>query len=182
MRLNAYEAFLTNIRCIGIGAATFRPTGPRPKKHGGVIGQKGGHVTVTSPVQMKIHWKSWHITEIGMTPPWCVPRPAPQLWTTCDLHLEEMYGHSYRPVACPSCNTETDVEGDCGGSGDVCSTLLPVSVWIMRCNPAQSCPENSQFLCPCRNRQASLWAHQWCNAAAAMAECGPASRLPYCVR
>ena len=70
MRLNAYEAFLTNIRCIGIGAATFRPTGPRPKKHGGVIGQKGGHVTVTSPVQMKIHWKSWHITEIGMTPPW----------------------------------------------------------------------------------------------------------------
>ena len=70
MRLNAYEAFLTSIRCIGIGAATFRPTGPRPKKHGGVIGQKGGHVTVTSPVQMKIHWKSWHITEIGMTPPW----------------------------------------------------------------------------------------------------------------
>ena len=69
MRLNAYEAFLTSIRCIGIGAATFRPTGPRPKKHGGVIGQKGGHVTVTSPVQMKIHWKSWHITEIGMTPP-----------------------------------------------------------------------------------------------------------------
>ena len=55
MRLNAYEAFLTNIRCIGIGAATFRPTGPRPKKHGGVIGQKGGQVTVTSPVQMKIH-------------------------------------------------------------------------------------------------------------------------------
>ena len=77
MRLNAHEAFLTNIRCIGIGAylltyllmgtgifrplerpvgaATFRPTGPRPKKHGGVIGQKGGHVTVTSPVQMKIH-------------------------------------------------------------------------------------------------------------------------------
>ena len=55
MRLNAYEAFLTSIRCIGIGAATFRPTGPRPKKHGGVIGQKGGHVTETSPVQMKIH-------------------------------------------------------------------------------------------------------------------------------
>ena len=38
--MNAYEAFLTNIRCIGIGAATFRPTGPRPKKHGGVIVQK----------------------------------------------------------------------------------------------------------------------------------------------
>ena len=30
MRLNAYEAFLTSIRCIGIGAATFRPTEPAP--------------------------------------------------------------------------------------------------------------------------------------------------------
>ena len=29
-------------------------SGPQPKKHGGVIGQEG-HVTVTSPVQMKIH-------------------------------------------------------------------------------------------------------------------------------
>ena len=44
-------------------------SGPRPKKHGGVIGQKG-HVTVTSSVQMKIHGKSSHITEIGMTFPW----------------------------------------------------------------------------------------------------------------
>ena len=80
MRLNAYEAFLTSIRCIGIGAATFRPTGPRPKKHGGVIGQKGGHVTVTSPVQMKINWKSWHITEIGMTPPWYPPSERTTLY------------------------------------------------------------------------------------------------------
>ena len=50
MRLNAYEAFLTSIRCIGIGAAAFRlnaDSGPRPNKHGGVIDQKGGHVTVT---------------------------------------------------------------------------------------------------------------------------------------
>ena len=30
MRLNAYEAFLTNIRCIGIGAAAFISTEPAP--------------------------------------------------------------------------------------------------------------------------------------------------------
>ena len=38
--------------------------------------------------------------------------------------------------------TETDVEGDCRGSRDVSSAILPVCVRLMWCDSAQQTPES----------------------------------------
>ena len=67
-----------------------------------------------------------------------------------------MYGHSDRAVSRASRATETDIEGDRGGAGDVSGAILPVRVRHMWCDSARPDSESCSLLCSRRDGQTTL--------------------------